>query len=112
MSGDTDNGLLPWALAGVGGVVSTLLTGLVWLFRLRESENAKAIAEMKDVHAKAIAELKAAHEVAQAKSDKCEEDRSQLFARCEVLEVKLAHVEQKVSKMDLDGTQYSHRRDA
>lgn len=102
MSGDgSDSGLIPWVLAGVGAIMSTLLTGVVALFRMRENENAKAIAELKESHA-----------VVTAKADKCEEDRSKLFARCEVLEVKLKHVEDKLAKIDLEGTQFSHRKQA
>ncbi len=99
MSG-SDSSLMGWVLAGVATVIATLAGAVATLFKIRENENAKAIAD-----------LKASHELTKQKSDKCEEDRNKLFTRCEVLEVKLQTVEEKLARMDVDGTQYSHRGD-
>lgn len=88
MSDVQDSGLVGWALAGVGGVVSALLTGVVTLFRMRESENAKAIQRLESSHAEIS-----------MKSDKCEADRVELFAKCQVLDCKLQLLEQQISKI-------------
>ena len=100
MTADHESGLLPWALAGVGGVVSALLTGLVSLFRLREQENAKNIAELKEKVC-----------VIEAKADKCEEDRSELRTNYAVLQHEFDALKLRIQAIDVEGTQYSHRKD-
>lgn len=94
------NGIIPWALAGIGAIVSALLTGVVSLFRLRESENAKQITE----HKQKIEHL-------EIKSDKCEEDRNKLFTQCELHTFEIKQLKEKISRIDIDGTKYSHDMD-
>lgn len=97
MSGDQSS-ITGWVLAGLGGIVSTLAATVAFLFKLRENENSKNIAELK-------AELTESSK----RSAKCEEDRSILYTKCAVLESKIETLESKVSKIDVDGTKYSHR---
>ena len=91
------NGVTGWVLAGVGAVVSTLLTGVVTLFRMRESENSKAISKLEQ----SLLEVS-------GKADKCEQDRHTLFTSCEVMKVKLEVLERRVSTMDSNGTKYGN----
>lgn len=97
-------GFVPWVLAGIGVIVSTLLTGVVSLFRMRETENAKQL----DEHKSKIALL-------EIKSEKCEEQRAELNTKCEVNAQKITYLTTEVSKLteviskiDRDGTKYSH----
>lgn len=94
MSEET-NGFTGWVLAGIGAVVSTLLSGIITLFRMRESENTKAITKLEH----SLIEVS-------SKADKCEEDRHTLFTSCEVMKFKLDVLEKRVSTMDSKGTQY------
>ena len=100
MSGDQSS-ITGWVLAGLGGIVSTLAATVAFLFKLRENENAKNIAELKS-------EL---HESSK-RSEKCEDDRRILYTKCAVLESKIENLECKILKIDKDGTQFSHRKDA
>jgi chromosome segregation ATPase len=95
VSGESDS-LTGWVLAGIGGIMSTLLTGLVTLFRMRENENTKAIAELKE---KAT--------VLEERSEKCESDRAELSSSCAVLKTKMEFLEQRIAKIDSDGTKFS-----
>jgi hypothetical protein len=81
-------GFTGWVLAGIGAIVSTLLTGVITLFRLRETENAKAISK-----------LEITLEETMKRADKCEDDRTHLFSTCEVLKYKVETLEQKVSHL-------------
>lgn len=80
--------------------MSTLLTGLVTLFRMRENENAKAIARLEEKVA-----------ITETKAEKCEQDRTVLYASCEVLKVKLETLEKRIESINVDGTQFSHTLD-
>ena len=94
------NGLTGWVLAGIGAIVSTLLTGVVTLFRMRESENAQAISKLEH-------NLIAIN----GKADKCEEDRHSLFTSCEVLKIKLDVLEKRVSSIDNNGTDFARKHE-
>jgi len=94
-----DETIIPWVLAGVGTIVSALLTGVVGLFRLRETENAKVLEE----HKTKIAHL-------ELKSDKCDEDRSKLFAQCEVNSFEIKSLKERITMIDANGTTYSHKK--
>lgn len=108
----TDNSsLLGWVLAGIGAVVSTLSTWLVILFRTRESENAKMIAELKSESSKAITELKQEIAVTRAASQKCEQDRHELFTACELNKFEIKVLKDQLAKMDESGTKFSHSLD-
>lgn len=94
------NGFTGWVLAGIGAVVSTLLTGVVTLFRMRESENTAAIAKLEQ----SLTEVS-------DKADKCEEDRHLLFTSCEVLKIKLDLLEKRISSIDNNGTDYARKHE-
>jgi hypothetical protein len=94
------NGLTGWVLAGIGAIVSTLLTGVVTLFRMRESENTAAIAKLE----KSLTEVS-------SKADKCEEDRHVLFTSCEVLKIKLEVLEKRISSIDTNGTDFARKHE-
>lgn len=94
----TDNSsLLGWVLAGVGGIMTVLAGAVARLFQMRESENSKAIAELKQEVA-----------VTKEAAAKCERDREKLFAACEVNKVEIAHLKEKISSIDQEGTKFSH----
>lgn len=97
MSG-TDSSWFAWATAGVATVIATLAGVVAKLFQMRESENSKSIAELK-------------HEVAIAKAaaHKCEEDRTTLFAKCEVMKYKIDTLENRIESINKSGTEYSHK---
>lgn len=82
------NGFTGWVLAGVGAVISTLLSGLIALFRIRESEITRNITK-----------LELSLDETMKRADKCEDDRTHLFSTCEVLKYKVETLEQKVSKL-------------
>ena len=98
---DETTSVTGWVLAGLGGIVSTLAATVAFLFKLRENENAKNIAELKN-------ELQESSK----RSEKCEEDRGILYTKCAVLEAKIESIECKMQRIDKDGTQFSHRKDA
>jgi hypothetical protein len=85
---NAESGFTGWVLAGVGAVISTLLSGLIALFRIRETEITRNISK-----------LELSLEETMKKADKCEEDRTHLFGTCEVLKYKVETLEQKVSKL-------------
>jgi hypothetical protein len=91
--------------------VSTLLTGLVTLFRMRENENAKMIAELKSESSKAIVELKQEVAVTRAASEKCEQDRHELFTACELNKFEIKVLKDQIAAIDKDGTKFSHTLD-
>ena len=108
----TDNqSLFGWVLAGVGAVVSTLSAWVVILFRTRESENTKLIAELKSESSKAITELKQEVAITRAASEKCEQDRHELFTACELNKFEIKVLKDQLAKMDQDGTKFSHTLD-
>lgn len=104
MSGDPNT---PWYWTGVLAVITALSSALTFLFKLRENENGKRIDELKGE----VKDLR-------SQADKCEDDRSQLFAKCQVFEYKVDTLEKSlkslgvdVQKIDVDGTKFSHRND-
>ncbi len=97
----------PWYIAIGSTIITALSSALTYLFKLRENENSKRIDELK-TEVKDI----------RSQADKCEDDRSKLFAQCQVFEYKVDTLEKSlkslgvdVKKIDVDGTKYSHRND-
>ena len=76
-----------WAMAGVASAISTLLGGVIAMWKLNETRNATEIAENK----KEIQELK-------LRCDKCEDDRTDLLVTCARMETRLQQVEKKVDQ--------------
>lgn len=72
---EPDHPFTNWILTGVAATVSTLVAGLVGLWKLNESKNAKDIAELK-------AELVDCR----TRIDECESDRVDLRVRLAQLE--------------------------
>jgi hypothetical protein len=106
MSNDSQ-AFFSWVLTGVAAVIAALSSALTYIFKLRENENSKRIDELK-TEVKDI----------RSQADKCEDDRSELFAKCQLFEYKVNTLEKSlkslgvdVEKMDVDGTKYSHRND-
>jgi septal ring factor EnvC (AmiA/AmiB activator) len=93
-------GLTGWVMASVATIIASLASAVAFLFKLRENENAKNIQELKS-------DLQASSE----RSKQCEQDRAELYTKCAVLEAKMETLESKVSKIDVTGTKYSHRKE-
>jgi hypothetical protein len=96
----TDSSWFAWATAGVATVIATLAGVVAKLFQMRESETSKSIAELKQEVA-----------ITKASAHKCEEDRTTLFAQCEVMKYKIDNLETRISSIDRDGTKFSHTLD-
>ena len=77
----------------LAGVVATL-------FKMRETEIGKAIAELKQEVA-----------VTRAASEKCEQDRHELFTACELNKFEIKVLKDQLAKMDQNGTKFSHTLD-
>lgn len=84
------DGIVPWVLAGIASMIATLASAVTYLARKIVTDNANEIAELK------------------SRSEKCEEDRSCLFAKHAVLEQKVEHLQSKLASIDQNGTKYSH----
>ena len=97
MSG-TDSSWFAWATAGVATVIATLAGVVAKLFQMRESETSKSISELKQEIA-----------ITKAASHKCEEDRTTLFAQCEVMKYKIDSLENRIEMINKQGTEYSHK---
>ena len=95
--------LTGWVLAGIGAVISTLLTGVIGLFRMREAERDAERAAREAENTQAINELKLTAAKLENKSDKCEADRTELYATCKVLEEKVHALAQRVNTVDNKG---------
>lgn len=96
-----------WVLAGIGGIISTLLGALVSVIKVRENENAKAIQKLETTNA----ELKTNVQQISDKADKCETDRHLLFTNCKVMECKLDLLEKRIISIDAIGTKHeSHKQ--
>ncbi len=80
--------------------MSVLAGAVATLFKMRENENSKAIARLEEKVA-----------VTETKAEKCEQDRTVLYASCEVLKVKLETLEKRIESINVDGTQFSHALD-
>jgi chromosome segregation ATPase len=93
------NSLTGWMLAGIATVIATLSSTVAWLFKLRENENAKRLSELKsDV------------ETINAKADKCEVEREGLKVECAVMRSKIETLEVKLERINVNGTDYSHKK--
>jgi septal ring factor EnvC (AmiA/AmiB activator) len=94
-----ENSLTGWMLAGIASVIATLTSTVAWLFKLRENENAKRLSELKsDV------------ETINAKADKCEVEREGLKVECAVMRSKIETLEVKLERINVNGTDYSHKK--
>ncbi len=91
--------------------MSVLAGAVATLFRMRENENAKLIAELKSESSKAILELKQEVAVTRAASEKCEQDRHELFTACELNKFEIKVLKEQIAKMDESGTKFSHSLD-
>jgi predicted nuclease with TOPRIM domain len=105
--------------AGVATVIAALSSALTYLFRLRENENSRNIAEIKEQNKKLEVQVEAIRE----KADQCEDDRSTLFSECSVLKFEVVSLKTKLAslggdmktmeddmkRMDMDGTDYSQK---
>lgn len=80
--------------------MSVLAGAVATLFKMRENENSKAIAELKQEVA-----------VTKAASEKCERDRHELFTACELNKFEIKVLKEQIAKMDEGGTKYSHSLD-
>ena len=95
---ETQNAMTGWVTAGVAAIIAALSSTVAFLFKLRENENAKRITE-----------LRADIESISLKADKCEEDRTNLKTECASLRGKIELLEVKLSYIDINGTDYSHK---
>ena len=95
---NVSDGFSGWVAAGIATIIATLSSTVAWLFKLRENENAKHLANL-------------TNEVAtiSAKADKCEEERGELKIECAIMKGKLQVLETKLSFIDVNGTKYSHK---
>lgn len=92
----------PWYIAIGSTIITALSSALTYLFKLRENENSKNIAKLETKNT----QLEQKIDTIQQKSDQCEDDRATLFTQCEVLKTQLENV---MERMDLNGTDYSHK---
>jgi hypothetical protein len=105
MYSDDTGGFTGWVLAGIGGIISTLMTALVSVIKVRENENAKAILKLEATNVK----LETSLQTISDKADKCEADRHQLFTNCKVMECKLDLLEKRVISIDVIGTKHESK---
>jgi hypothetical protein len=91
--------------------MSVLAGAVATLFKMRENENAKLIAELKSESSKAISELKQEVAVTRAASEKCEKDRHELFTACELNKFEIKVLKEQIASIDRDGTKFSHSLD-
>lgn len=94
-----DGSITGWFTAGVATVVASLSSVVAFLFKLRENENTKRITELKD-------EV----QTISVKADKCEEERGELRTECVALRGKIDVLEVKLSRIDINGTKFSHQK--
>jgi septal ring factor EnvC (AmiA/AmiB activator) len=83
------DGFVPWVLAGIASMIATLASAVAALTKTRFAEYSKEITELK------------------TRSDACEKDRSELFAKTARLEEKVEHLQSKLSMIDANGTRHS-----
>lgn len=95
----------PWYIAIGSTIITALSSALTYLFKLRENENSKRIDELKTESAALKQEVK---EIS-SKADQCEADRATLFAECSVLKNEIKNMQTRMTCIDLNGTEYSHR---
>ena len=88
----TDGTLLAWAIAGVGAVVTALVSSVAYLFRKSEYDNALAIKVLQERNDKQ--ELSA--EKLSDHIQKCEDDRTKLFSQTAVLGSQVASLEARI----------------
>ena len=94
MSDSPTDGFVPWVLAGIASMVAALTSGITYLARKIANDYAADIKELKE------------------RSNACEKDRSDLFAKHSVLEFEVNTLKYKLLQIDANGTEYSHKKDA
>ena len=106
-NGELPDGLVGWALAGIGAAMGTLVTTIATLWKVSESKNAKAIEEQRQESAQQRVEFATAKselateirtvrenlQIAEAARLECERDRASLTAKCEIFEKRLTRLE-------------------
>lgn len=85
------DGFIPWVLAGIASMIATLASAVAALTKTRFAEYSKEITELK------------------TRSDACEKDRTELFAKTARLEEKVENLQSKLSMIDANGTKFSHK---
>lgn len=95
------NSLTGWMLAGIATVIATLSSTVAWLFKLRENENTKRLADLTSEVA-----------MISVKADKCEQERGELKIQCAVMQGKVSVLETRLSYIDSNGTKFSRKGDA
>lgn len=81
--------IIPWVLATLGALGTAAGTTIAYLFRKNEYDNAQAITR-----------LEGANNILTIKSDKCEADRTVLFAKCERNAERIEWLERRLQQID------------
>ena len=79
--------LLGWMIAGVATVVSALTSALAYVYRKRD-------ADQESRHQENLARI----EDLEVKSQKCDDDRKELYGKCERLEGRLEEIEKRLKQ--------------
>lgn len=88
----TDGTLLAWVIAGVGAILTTLVSTVAYLFRKSEYDNAQAIKVLQDQNEKQEAYSNKLSDHIQ----RCEDDRTKLFSQTAVLGSQVASLESRI----------------
>jgi hypothetical protein len=97
-NGELPDGLIGWALAGIGAAMGTLVTTIATLWKVSESKNAKAIEEQHKEIAVVRTEMQGVRDnlkITEQARLECERDRASLMAKCEIFEARLSRLEGK-----------------
>lgn len=114
----TESSWFAWATAAVTTAIATLSGVIATLFKMRESENTKAIARLDQQVAEAKHEAEEVKKLAMAEtkelreaSARCEKDRADLFADLKVTKFEVEILKAKIKSIDNNGTKFSQRAD-
>lgn len=107
---NVSEGFSGWVAAGITTIMAALSSAIAFLFKLRENENAKRLEEMKLESEQRLLELKTSVSSISEKADKCEIEREGLKVQCAVMQSKIETLEVKLERIDVNGTEYSHKR--
>lgn len=88
----TDGTLLAWVIAGVGAILTTLVSTVAYLFRKSEYDNAQAIKVLQSQNEKQEAYCNKLSDHIQ----NCENDRTKLFSQTAVLGSQVASLESRI----------------
>lgn len=97
-NGELPDGLIGWALAGIGAAMGTLVTTIATLWKVSEGKNAKAIEEQHREIAVVRTEMQGVRDnlkITEQARLECERDRASLMAKCEIFESRLSRLEGK-----------------